>query len=234
VKNQSYLHSVSIMAGIYELSFAASTGAKPKIGVIVVDIQGDFTAREKGSLAVEGTDKAFIDKVKKATESLKKKGCVMFATQDWHPADHISFFTNHPGKKPFQAIQIGGKTQVLWPPHCVQNTPNARILVDNKLFKAIVKKGKDKDFDSYSGFQDDGGAKTELDGLLKKQGINEVIVYGIATDYCVKATAMDAVAAGYKVTLIQDLCKGVTPDTTAKALQEMKDKGIKIERELKI
>jgi nicotinamidase/pyrazinamidase len=234
VKNQSYLHSVSIMAGTYELSSAASPGAKPKVGVIVVDIQGDFTTREKGSLAVEGTDKAFIDKVKKATAGLKKKGYVMFATQDWHPADHISFFTNHTRRKPFQVIQIDGRTQVLWPPHCVQNTQNANLLVDNKLFKAIVKKGKDKHFDSYSGFQDDGGAKTELDSLLKKQGIKEVIVYGIATDYCVKATAMDAIAAGYKVTVIQDLCKGVAPDTTAKALQEMKDKGIKIERELKI
>ncbi len=219
MKNQSYSHSVR---------------AKPKIGVIVVDIQGDFTTWKKGSLAVEGTDKAFIDKVKKATAALKKKGCVMFATQDWHPADHISFFTNHSGKKAFEVIQIDGRTQVLWPPHCVQNTQNAKVLLDNKLFKAIVKKGKDRRFDSYSGFQDDGGAKTELDSLLKKQGIKEVIVYGIAADYCVKATAMDAVAAGYKVTVIEDLCKGVAPDTTAKALQEMKDKGIKIERELKI
>jgi nicotinamidase/pyrazinamidase len=223
-----------LMVGLYALSFAASTGAKPKIGVIVVDIQGDFTTWKKGSLAVEGTDKAFIDKVKKATAELKKKGYVMFATQDWHPADHISFFSNHPGKKAFDVIQIDGRTQVLWPPHCIQNTQNAKVLVDNKLFKAIVQKGKDKRFDSYSGFQDDGGAKTELDSLLKKQGIKDVIVYGIATDYCVKATAMDAVAAGYKVTVIQDLCKGVAPDTTAKALQEMKDKGIKIEKELKI
>jgi nicotinamidase/pyrazinamidase len=219
VKNQGPLHPVR---------------AKSKIGVIVVDIQGDFTTWGKGSLAVEGTDKAFIDKVKKATAGLKKKGYVMFATQDWHPADHVSFFTNHPGKKAFEVIQIHGRTQVLWPPHCIQNTQNAKVLVDNKLFQAIVKKGKDRRFDSYSGFQDDGGANTELDSLLKTQGIKEVIVYGIATDYCVKATAMDAVAAGYKVSVIQDLCKGVAPDTTAKALQEMKDKGIKIVRELKI
>jgi nicotinamidase/pyrazinamidase len=229
-----FLISAVLMVGIYALSFAASTRAKPKIGVIVVDIQGDFTTWKKGSLAVPGTDKAFIDNVKKATAGLKKKGNAMFATQDWHPADHISFFTNHPGKKPFEVIQIDGRTQVLWPPHCIQNTQNAKVLVDNKLFKAIVKKGKDKRFDSYSGFQDDGGAKTELDSLLKKQGIKEVIVYGIATDYCVKATAMDAVAAGYKVTVIEDLCKGVAPDTTTKALEEMKEKGIKIERELKI
>ena len=223
-----------VVGGIYALSFAASTGAKPKIGVIVVDIQGDFTTWKKGSLAVEGTDKAFIDKVKRATSGLSKKGYVMFATQDWHPKDHISFFTNHPGKKAFEAIQIDGRTQVLWPPHCVQNTENAKVLVDNKLFKAIVKKGKDKRFDSYSGFKDDGGAKTAMDDLLKKRDIKELIVYGIATDYCVKATAMDAVNAGYNVTVIEGLCKGVAPDTTAKALQEMKDKGIKIEKELKL
>jgi nicotinamidase/pyrazinamidase len=234
VKNQGYSHSVWIMAGTYEPPLDASTGANPKIGVIVVDIQGDFTTLKKGSLDVEGTDKAFIDKVKKATAMLKKKGYVIFATQDWHPADHVSFFTNYPGKKPFEVIHIDGRAQVLWPPHCVQNAENAKLLLDPKLFKAIIKKGKDKRFDSYSGFQDDGGAKTEMDDLLKKQGIKEVIVYGIATDYCVKATAMDAGAAGYKVTVIQDLCKGVAPDTTEKALQEMKDKGIKIERELKI
>jgi nicotinamidase/pyrazinamidase len=172
--------------------------------------------------------------VKKATAGLKKKGYVMFATQDWHPADHISFFTNHPGKKAFEVIQIDGRTQVLWPPHCVQDTENAKVLVDNKLFKAIVKKGKDQRFDSYSGFQDDGGAKTELDSLLKKQGVKELIVYGIATDYCVKATAIDAANAGYKVTVIEGLCKGVALDTTAKAIQEMKDKGIKIQKELKL
>ena len=203
-----------------------------KIGVIVVDLQGDFTTFKNGSLAVAGTDEAFVSKVQKVTQELSAKGYPIFGTQDWHPADHISFFSNHSGKKPFEAIQIEGRTQVLWPPHCVQDTENARVLVDNNIFIAIVKKGKDKQFDSYSGFQDDGGAKTEMNQILQKNDIKELIVYGIATDYCVKATAIDAAAAGFKVTVIEGLSKGVAPETTAKALEEMKEKGIIIKADL--
>ena len=206
--------------------------AEQKIGVIVVDLQGDFTTYKNGSLAVEGTDEAFVNKVQKATQELSAKGYPIFGTQDWHPADHISFFSNHTGKKPFEAIQIEGRTQVLWPPHCVQGTENARVLIDNNLFLAIVKKGQDKNYDSYSGFQDDGGAKTEMNEILHKNGIKELIVYGIATDYCVKATAIDAADAGYKVTVIEGLSKGVAPETTAQALEEMKNKGIIIKSEL--
>ena len=128
--------------------------------------------------------------------------------------------------------QLEGRTQVLWPPHCVQETENAKVLLDNDLFLAIVQKGKDQRYDSYSGFQDDGGAKTEMNGILKKNGIKELIVYGIATDYCVKATAIDAADAGYKVTVVEGLSKGVAPDTTAAALDEMKAKGIILVKEL--
>jgi nicotinamidase/pyrazinamidase len=213
-------------------TFANTATAGEKIGVIVVDMQGDFTTYKNGSLAVAGTDQAFVEKVEKTTLMLKEKGHPIFATQDWHPAEHVSFCTNHEGKKPFEVIQLEGRTQVLWPPHCVQNTANAEILLDNNLFVAIVKKGKDKRYDSYSGFQDDGGAKTEMDQILKKNGIQELIVYGIATDYCVKATAIDAVDAGYKVTVVEGLSKGVAPDTTAKALEEMKAKGITLAKEL--
>ena len=144
----------------------------------------------------------------------------------------MSFYTNHQGKKPFEVIKVDGRTQVLWPPHCVQNTDGAKILLDNSLFEAIVKKGKDKNFDSYSGFQDDGGAKTEMNDILKKDGIKELIVYGIATDYCVKATAIDAVKNGYKVTVIEDLTAGVAPDTSAKAVKEMQDNGITVKKGL--
>ncbi len=207
--------------------------AQQETGVIVVDLQGDFTKLKNGSLAVNGTDKAYVDKVAKATETLKKKGHPVFATQDWHPKDHVSFFSNHKDKKPFELIEIDGRKQVLWPPHCIQGTENAKILLDDGLFVAVVKKGKDKKYDSYSGFKDDGGAKTEMDKILKEKGIKELVVYGIATDYCVKATAIDAADAGYKVTVIEDLCKGVAPDTTAKALKEMKDKGITIKKDLK-
>jgi nicotinamidase/pyrazinamidase len=195
-------------------------------------MQGDFTTWKNGSLAVDDTDQAFVAKVKKATEMLKEKGYLIFATQDCHPAEHISFHSNHDGTEPYEAIQIEGRTQVLWPPHCVQETENAEVLLDNDLFVAIVQKGKDKRYDSYSGFQDDGGAKTEMNGILKENGIKELIVYGIATDYCVKATAIDAANAGYQVTVVEGLSRGVAPDTTAEALDEMKAKGIILVKEL--
>ena len=221
-----------VMGGLFIVTFATSANAGEKVGVIVVDMQGDFTTYKKGSLAVDGTDQAFVAKVEKTTVMLKEKGYPIFATQDWHPADHVSFFSNHADKKPFEAIQLEGRTQVLWPPHCVQETKNAEVLLDNDLFVAIVKKGKDKRYDSYSGFQDDGGAKTEMNAILEENGVKELIVYGIATDYCVKATAIDAAAAGYKVTVVEGLSKGVAPDTTAKALDEMKAKGIILVKEL--
>jgi nicotinamidase/pyrazinamidase len=199
-----------------------------KIGVIVVDIQGDFTKLKNGSLAVDGTDEAYIKAVAENTKRLKEAGFPIYATQDWHPKNHASFFTNHNGKKAFDMIKLHGKDQVLWPPHCVQNTPGAEILLDKKLFAAVVKKGMDAKYDSYSGFQDDGGKKTNMDKLLKKEKINKVVVYGIATDYCVRATAIDAAAAGYKVIMIKNLSRGVAPDTSQKAIDEMKAKGISV------
>src|SRR4030065_1708455 len=199
---------------------------KAKMGVIVVDIQGDFTKVQHGSLAVEGTDEAYIKAAEENTKKLKEAGFPIFATHDWHPKNHASFFTNHKGKKAFDVIKLHGKDQVLWPPHCVQKTSGAEILLDNKLFKAVVKKGMDPQYDSYSGFQDDGGKKTEMDAILKKDGIKKVVVYGIATDYCVRATALDAAAAGYKVIMIKNLSRGVAPDTFQKAIDEMKAKGV--------
>ena len=199
-----------------------------KTGVIVVDIQGDFTKLKNGSLAVDGTDETYINAVEEKTKKLREVGIPIFATQDWHPPNHVSFFTNHEAKKAFDIITLHGKDQVLWPPHCVQNTSGAEILLDQKLFKAIVKKGMDPYYDSYSGFQDDGGKKTEMDKILKKDKIDKLVIYGIAMDYCVRATVLDAVAAGYKVILIKNLCRGVAPDNSQKAIEEMKAKGIVI------
>jgi nicotinamidase/pyrazinamidase len=234
MRGSIFIIFVMIMGTVLFLINTPMVFGEQKIGVIVVDLQGDFTTYKNGSLAVAGTDEAFVNKVQKVTQELSAKGYPIFGTQDWHPGDHISFFSNHAGKKPFEAMQIEGRTQVLWPPHCVQGTENARVIVDNNLFLAIVKKGKDKRFDSYSGFQDDGGAKTEMNRILMKNGIKELIVYGIATDYCVKATAIDAAAAGFKVTVIEGLSKGVAPDSTAKALEEMKAKGITIKTDLEM
>jgi nicotinamidase/pyrazinamidase len=197
-----------------------------KIGVIVVDVQGDFTKFKNGSLAADGTDEAYIKAVEENTNKLKTAGLLIFATQDWHPLNHASFFTTYKGKKAFDVIKLHEKDQVLWPPHCVQKTPGAEILLDKKIFRAIVRKGMDSKYDSYSGFQDDGGKKTEMDKLLKKNKIKNLVIYGIATDYCVRATALDAVAAGYKVVLIKNLSRGVAPNTSQKAIEEMKVKGI--------
>jgi nicotinamidase/pyrazinamidase len=197
-----------------------------KIGIIVVDIQGDFTKFKNGSLAVEGTDEAYIKAVEENTRKVKEAGYPIFTTQDWHPVNHASFFTNHHAKKPFDVIKLHGRDQVLWPPHCLQNTLGAEILLDKRLFKAVVKKGMDSKYDSYSGFQDDGGKRTALDRLLKKAGIEKLVVYGIATDYCVRATALDGSALKYKVILIKNLCRGVAQDTSQKAIEEMKAKGI--------
>lgn len=199
-----------------------------KIGVVVVDVQGDFTKFKNGSLAVDGTDEAFIKLVDENTRRLKEAGFPIFGTLDWHPANHVSFYTTHPGKKPFEVIKIRGKDQVLWPPHCVQNTPKAEPLLNKKLFEALVKTATNPQFEGYSGFQDDDGKKSGLDRLLKKHKIGKVVIYGIATDYCVRATALDALSLGYRVILVKNLCKGVGKDTSQMAIDEMKAKGVAI------
>lgn len=202
------------------------------IGVIVVDVQGDFTRLKNGSLAVEGTDEAYIKAVEENIKKLKAEGYHIYATQDWHPKNHLSFFTNHPGKKAFDIIKLHGKDQILWPPHCVQNTEGAEILIDKKLFNAVVRKGMDPQYDSYSGFQDDGEKKTEMDKILKKDKVKKLIIFGIATDYCVRATALDAVTLGYKVIVIKNLSRGVTGDISERAINEMKTKGITVIEDL--
>jgi nicotinamidase/pyrazinamidase len=195
------------------------------IGVVVGDIQGDFTEWKEGSLAVPNSGHDYVKKAEEATQVLHDAGFPIFGVQDWHPRDHISFYTNHPGKKPLETIEIDGRTQVLWPPHCVQGTENARILVDNNLFLAVVQKGRDKQYDSYSAFQDDGGHKTEMEAILRHNGIEKIVLYGIATDYCVRATVMDAIQAGFQVMVIEELCRGVAPDTSEQALEEMRGAG---------
>jgi nicotinamidase/pyrazinamidase len=199
-----------------------------KWGAVVTDIQGDFTEWKKGSLAVPASDVGFVKSAEAATRRLLELGVPIFGTQDWHPPDHVSFAVNHPGKKPFDVIAVDGRTQILWPPHCIQGTENARVLIDNNLFLAIVKKAQKPDLESYSAFQDEGGFKTEMDAILKTNGVEKLVIYGIATDYCVKATALDALLAGYSVTVVDELCRGVSPDTTAAALDEMREKGIRV------
>ena len=198
-------------------------------GVIVVDVQADFTELKSGALAVPGTDAQYLDTVEKETQRFLDQGLPVYFTQDWHPADHVSFFTNNPGTEPFQQIEIeGGRTQVMWPPHCVQNTSGAEILINIKGPVQTVQKGKNPKFDSYSGFFDDGGNKTDLDHLLRRDGIKKLIIYGLATDYCVKATVLDAVELGYEVEFLVDLSRGLSPETNETAIKEMKEKKVVI------
>jgi nicotinamidase/pyrazinamidase len=197
-----------------------------RIGVVVVDVQADFTQFRNGSLAVEGTDELYLKAVVDGTRKLKETGISVFATQDWHPANHVSFLTNHKGKKVFDVVLLHGKDQVLWPPHCVQGSSGAEILLDKTLSSAVVRKGTHPEYDSYSGFQDDCGKKTELDQILKSDKITKIVLYGLATDYCVRATALDAASLGYNVVLVRGLCRGVAPGTSQRAIEEMKTRGI--------
>jgi nicotinamidase/pyrazinamidase len=205
-------------------------GKKPKeyvmTGVIVVDIQGDFTELMNGPLAVPRTNLDYLHQVNRETEKLKDNGYPLWATQDWHPEDHISFSTSHPGKQAFEKIPLQGKEQVLWPPHCIQGSQGAELLLETSLFEAIIKKGRDPSHDSYSGFQDDGGQDTGLEGLLREKGIRKVIIYGIATDYCVRATALDARRHSFETVVVTGLCRGVSQETTEQALREMQLSGV--------
>ncbi len=194
-------------------------------GVIVVDIQGDFTQLMDGPLSVPGTSLDYLHKISKAIDQVKGLGIPLFASQDWHPADHISFYTSHPGKKAFDKISLQGKEQILWPPHCVQGTSGADLLIDPNSFKAVIRKGWDPWHDSYSCFQDDAGQETELNGILKSEGIKKLVIFGIATDYCVRWTALDGLDRGYKMVVIKSLCRGVDPITIAQALEEVRKKG---------
>jgi len=196
--------------------------------VIVVDIQGDFTECRQGSLAVKDADQSYLDRVDAETRRLNNLGYPVFATQDWHPGNHISFFSNHKDAGLFDIVKIKGRTQVLWPPHCVQNTSNAEVLLDNTLFDAIVQKGSHPEYDSYSGFFDDGGQPTGLENILRGREIKKLVIYGLTTDYCARATVLDAVSLGFEVVLIEDLCRGVAKETTRAAIKEMAAAGVTV------
>ena len=195
------------------------------MAVLVVDIQGDFTELRKGSLAVPGTGEDYIRQVEGATSKLKEAGFFIVGTQDWHPADHVSFHTAHPGKKAGDVIQVEGRTQALWPPHCIADTENADIVVDRNLFAAFMKKARDPKVDSYSAFQDELGNETGLHGLLRDRGVKKIVIFGLAIDYCVKYTTLHGLKKGYRFFVIEELSRGIDPETTARALDEMRREG---------
>lgn len=194
--------------------------------LVLVDIQNDFLPG--GALAVAEGD-VIIPVVNKLQAGFP----LVVATQDWHPANHGSFAANHPGKNPHEKIDLNGLPQTLWPVHCVQNTKGAELaagLQQDRIAK-VFQKGTDPGIDSYSGFFDNGRRKsTGLGEWLKQKDVTEVFVCGLATDYCVKYTALDAVQSGFKAFLVTDACRGVnlSPDDVKNAIEEMQQAGVGI------
>lgn len=194
--------------------------------LILVDIQNDFLPG--GALAVPDGDKVIP-----VANKLQPFFPLVVATQDWHPADHGSFAASHPGKKVFEQIELNGLPQTLWPTHCVQNTRGAELATGLKRDRIakVFPKGTDAGIDSYSGLFDNGHRKsTGLGEWLKAKGVTEVYVCGLATDYCVKFTALDAVQFGLKTYLIEDASRGVNlrPNDVADAIAEMKRAGVAV------
>jgi nicotinamidase/pyrazinamidase len=194
--------------------------------LILVDLQNDFCPG--GALPVrEG------DRVVPVANELGRRFELVVATQDWHPADHGSFAANHEGKQPGDVVDLNGLEQILWPVHCVQETPGAGFHpdLDRTRLAEVFHKGTDAGIDSYSGFFDNGHRKaTGLGDYLKEKGVTDVYVCGLATDYCVKSSALDAVGLGFRTFVIEDACRGVDlePGDVEKAFAEMRDAGVRV------
>jgi len=194
--------------------------------LILIDLQNDFFPG--GSLGVPGADAIFP-----LANTVQDLFDFVVATQDWHPQNHTSFASNHPSKKAFEVIDLNGIPQVLWPDHCVQGTKGAEFhskLRKDKISK-IIHKGTDPKIDSYSAFYDNAHLKeTELEPFLKEKGIHTVYIMGLATDYCVYYSVLDAVKLGFKTYLIEDGCFGINKNTgdVENALKQMKQAGATI------
>lgn len=194
--------------------------------LILVDIQNDFCPG--GALAVPQGDQV----VPVANRLMEAVDWVV-ATQDWHPADHGSFASSHPGRRPFEQIELDGLPQMLWPSHCVQWTGGAQFHpgLDTRRLQRVFPKGTRPDLDSYSGFFDNGHRQaTGLGEWLRSRGVSELLVCGLATDYCVRATALDAVQLGFRTTVVSDACRGVglNPGDISQALETLRRAAIAI------
>ena len=190
--------------------------------LVVIDMQNDFVLPE-GSLSVNGAMK-----IVPIVNSLRNKFYRVLFSFDWHPRDHVSFVNNHPGHNIYDVVPAGPTTQVLFPAHCIQNTPGAKLheSIQTKETDLIVQKGLNKDVDSYSCFFDVvKSSKTITHELLQSVGATELYFLGVATDYCVKFSVIDALSLGYKVYVIEDGIAGVDPSGSEAAIQEMKEKG---------
>jgi nicotinamidase/pyrazinamidase len=192
--------------------------------LLVIDVQNCFLPG--GSLAVKDGDK-----VVPIINGLAKKFADVVMTQDWHTPGHISFASSHSGKKPFETIDLKYGKQVLWPDHCVQGTDGAALSKDLAIPHAelILRKGFNKDVDSYSAFTEaDGKTTTGLASYLKARKLQRVFIAGLATDFCVAWSALDARKAGFDTYVIEDACRGIdTQGSLAKAWADMAKAGVK-------
>jgi len=195
--------------------------------LIIVDVQNDFLPG--GALAVPNGNEV-IDEI----NSIQDRYDLVVATQDWHPANHASFASNHAGKRVGDRIELHGLPQILWPDHCVQGTAGAAFspsLSANGI-EAIFRKGTNQQIDSYSGFFDNGHRKcTGLGDYLKGRGVRVVHVAGLATDYCVKFTALDAKQLGFETHLLKRASRGVNLQSgdVERAITDMRAKGVIID-----
>ena len=191
--------------------------------LLVVDVQGDFLPG--GALAVPEGD-AVIAPVDRLAARLPH----VILTQDWHPAGHASFASAHPGRRPFESIDLAYGPQVLWPDHCVQGTPGAALAPGLAAERAelVIRKGFHPGIDSYSAFLEaDRRTRTGLAGYLAERGLTRLFVTGLATDFCVLWTALDARAAGLDVVVVEDAVRGIDLDgSVARAWAEMERAGI--------
>ena len=199
-----------------------------RAALLVIDVQNDFCPG--GALAVkEG------DAVVRVINEIMSMFFKVAATMDWHPEDHVSFASNHPGIKVFDSIKVNGVNQMLWPDHCVQGTKGAEFHPDleDKHFDIILRKGSDPLLDSYSAFyENDRKTPTGLEYYLKDLGISETYICGLATDYCVFYSAIDSVNSGFDTSLIIDAARGVDvpQGNVNKAVEDMKLAGVTIVR----
>ena len=195
--------------------------------LLLIDIQNDFLPG--GALAVPRGDEVIA-----VANALMPNYEAVVATQDWHPANHLSFASQHAGKKIGEVVELAGLPQILWPDHCVQNTFGAEFSASLNVSRIqhVVQKGTDRVIDSYSGFFDNARRKsTGLESYLRSRGIDTLHILGLATDYCVKATALDAIDLGLRTVLLTAGVRGVDlqPGDCERAVQQMKAAGVAIQ-----
>lgn len=219
--------AMGLLAGA-ETAAAQRGGSTAKPGdrdlLVVVDVQNDFIPG--GALPVKEGDQ-IVPLVNKIAAGFKH----VILTQDWHTPGHASFASSHPGKKPFETVKLSYGTQVLWPDHCVQGTPGADFHKDLKIPHAelIIRKGYRQHMDSYSAFfEADGKATTGLTGYVRDRGFKNLYFVGLATDFCVGWSALDARKVGLQASVIEDACRGIdTEGSLAKAWAQMQKAGVK-------